>query len=1117
LIRAEKIQDIFDKAADLPPDQVPSLLDRECADDPGLRKEVESLLRSLGRAGRFLAAPTHESSGNTGPTILPTPSAAQLREGPGARIGPYKLLELIGEGGFGSVFMAEQEHPVRRRVALKIIKLGMDTRQVVARFEQERQALAMMEHSNIARVYDAGATETGRPYFVMELVKGDPIVAYCDRNSLSIPERLELFAQVCAAVQHAHTKGVIHRDLKPSNILVSTQDGRPNAKIIDFGIAKATGAQLTDKTLFTEHRALVGTPEYMSPEQAEGSLDIDTRTDVYSLGVLLYELLTGTTPFSGKELRSAAYAEIQRIIREVEPPRPSTRITRSSKTLASVAAQRRTQPAKLGAIIRGELDWVVMKALEKDRARRYESPSSLEADVRRYLSGEAVLAAPPGNAYRLRKFILRHKGAVSAVAAVLLALILGLVGFAWQARIATHQRDAADHARAEAKQRADELQQVAEFQARMLGQVDAAAAGDQLWTDLRDRLSKALEKSDVPATDRASRTAAFARELGEINATDTAASMLDRMILTPSIKEIDEKFKDQPAVDAQLRFSVALIYHNLGLDAKSLPLTIASAETFERLHGKDQKGAIESRALQALILENSGHLDEAAVIARDVLDRCTRLYGPDHKETLNAMSNLGNVLRAQRKFAEAEPLLKGALDGRRRILGNTDRETLISLNTYGFLLISQGKLAETEPYWREAYETGKKTFGPNNPDVLVWATNMGGLLTEMGKFDEAAAIERDAVEGFRKTLGAEHPSTLSSLQGLGRTLTLQGKPEEAEKVLSEVLEAERRTLGKEHPDTLDTLSKVGALLRDEGRFNESEAALREAFETSRRTQGADNADTLMFAGMLAATLTEEEKFAESNTIYKERLAAAEKVFGKEHLIYLAAARSYADSLILQNRLDEAEPLVREVIQTRTRLHGRNHPETIYANLSLASLLRSQGKLAESEALIIQNLDALRGIYKGDHPVIASALSALGDVHLKQGKAADAEPLFVQSLEMRRRIYSRDHPAIARSLTGLASAREALGRPAEARQGYEEAAAMYRRLYPEGSGRLAGVLWRLGKLQMTTSDSGAPGDPAAALPVLEQAVALAEKYYTPDHPDVVQARAALAECRAKLNQ
>jgi serine/threonine protein kinase len=459
-----RAQEVFENAVDLTGAEREAYIRGACGADQALRAEVEGLFRAFERGVDFLSAPTVARAENLAGAVT---LAAPPREGPGTRIGPYKILQLIGEGGFGSVFMAEQEKPVQRKVALKIIKLGMDTKAVIARFEVERQALALMDHPNIARVLDAGATENGRPYFVMELCKGEAVVEYCDKNNLSIHDRLDLFAQVCTAVQHAHTKGIIHRDIKPSNVLVSTQDGRPHAKVIDFGIAKATASKLTEKTLFTEHRALIGTPEYMSPEQAEGSLDIDTRTDVYSLGVLLYELLTGTTPFTSHELRSAAYAEIQRIIREVEPPKPSTRLSHNTETLASVAAHRHTEPKKLGTVVRGELDWIVMKSLEKDRGRRYETANGLAMDIQRYLAGEAVLAAPPSTAYRFKKFIRRNRAVVTAGSAVAAALLIGAVAFAWQAKIARDQRDLAvqaQHAEAEQRKQADAARSEAQSQ-----------------------------------------------------------------------------------------------------------------------------------------------------------------------------------------------------------------------------------------------------------------------------------------------------------------------------------------------------------------------------------------------------------------------------------------------------------------------------------------------------------------------------------------------------------------------------------------------------------------------------------------------------------------------------
>jgi len=425
-----KANDIFLKALEIrPADERRAFLDDKCGRDSGLRVQVESLLEASAGAGSFLELPVSGLAATTD---------ERVKEGPGSRIGPYKLLQEIGEGGMGTVYMAEQEQPVRRRVALKVIKPGMDSAQVIVRFEAERQALALMDHQHIARVLDVGTTTTGRPYFVMELVKGVPITKYCDDNHLTPRERLELFVPVCQAIQHAHQKGIIHRDVKPSNVLVTLYDGKPMAKVIDFGVAKAIDQRLTEKTMFTQFGQVVGTLEYMAPEQAEMSgLDIDTRSDIYSLGVLLYELLTGSTPFAGKRLRNAAFAEMLRIIREEEPPKPSTRLSDSGDGLASISAQRKTEPKALTRLMRGELDWIVMKALEKDRNRRYETASGFAADVQRYLNDEPVQACPPSAGYRLGKLVRRNKVPLVTAATVAVVLILGAAVSVWQAVRAT--------------------------------------------------------------------------------------------------------------------------------------------------------------------------------------------------------------------------------------------------------------------------------------------------------------------------------------------------------------------------------------------------------------------------------------------------------------------------------------------------------------------------------------------------------------------------------------------------------------------------------------------------------------------------------------------------------
>ena len=438
----DRAQLIFEQLVDLADSERASSLQAACADDPQLRGQVEQLLEAHDQAGSFLGDPTIDHAA----------AYSEPPEQAGTLIGNYKLLEKIGHGGFGDVYMAQQLEPIKRRVALKIIKLGMDTKQVVARFEAERQALALMDHPNIARVLDGGATGSGRPYFVMELVRGDPITDYCDREKLPTRERLRLFQQVCQAIQHAHQKGVIHRDIKPTNVLVTVADGKPLVKVIDFGIAKATNTELTEKTLFTEFRQLIGTPQYMSPEQAERSgVDIDTRSDIYSLGVLLYEILTGRTPVDPSTLKSVAWEELQRRIREEEPLRPSTFVTSQGDLSKNIAKSRGTEPGRLGNLLRGDLDWIVLKALEKDRTRRYGAASELADDVQRHLDDEPVVATPPSAGYRLRKLIRRNKTAIAVAASLAAALLLGLIATTITSVWALSERDHALRAEREAR------------------------------------------------------------------------------------------------------------------------------------------------------------------------------------------------------------------------------------------------------------------------------------------------------------------------------------------------------------------------------------------------------------------------------------------------------------------------------------------------------------------------------------------------------------------------------------------------------------------------------------------------------------------------------------------
>ena len=1027
-------------------------LDRACGGETALRARVEALL------GETESGTGPVAAGSDAPaTLEPSTLGGALRaddgplEGPGTRLGPYTLLQRIGEGGFGTVFLAAQEKPVVRQVALKILKPGMDTRRVVARFELERQSLARMDHPHIARVLDAGATESGRPYFVMDLVDGEPITDYCDRHELPIAERLELFAQVCHAVQHAHTKGVIHRDIKPSNVLVSTHDGRPHAKVIDFGIAKATAGDAPDATLLTEHLTMIGTPEYMSPEQAEGSLDIDTRTDVYSLGVLLYELVTGTTPFSGRELRVAGVAEIYRILCQVDPPSPSSRLGQSRETLVTVAAKRRTVPKRLSALLRGELDWMVMRALEKDRQRRYATANDFAADIQRYLAGEPVVAAPPSAVYRLGKLVRRHRGVVVAGSAVGVALLVGAIAFAWQARVASGQRDRAVTAEAEARRRADELQKVSEFQAAMLRQVDPTAAGQLLSQEVTSSFSRALERSGLPARARAAEIDELARRWQRVNATDVARDLIDRTILRPAVAAIDAQFADQPVVDARLRQSLAVLYKNLALYEAAQPLQERALAIRRRLLGDEHAETLESQGAMGDLLRAQGKLAEAEPFVRSALAGYRRLLGEDHLLTLAALNNMGYLLHLQGKSGEAEPLLREALERQRRVLGPDHRDTLTSLTTLGSALQSEGRLAEAEAVFGEALAGRRRALGEEHPDTLAAISNLANLLMAVGRFAEAETLLTDSVARSRRVLGEDQPDTISAIANLSFSLQHQGKLAVAEPYLREALEKWTRVLGPDHPDTITGMNNLGILLQDENKLDAAEPYLREAAERRRRVLGEDHPDTLGAIGNVGRLLQAAGRFDEAETFLREALEKKRRLRGEEHPDTLTSINNYGALLQAEGRPHEAEKYFREAMEKCRRVLGEDHPNTLITTINTGSVLEEQGDDAGAVKLLSSVEARARQAFTGAYARwLAKLLKHLGRGRAGLGEVAAAEANLLEARSTSAAARGEEHKdthECTQALVDFYTARNA----AEPGKGYDAKAASWAARLAPGQG------------------------------------------------------------------
>jgi len=931
--------------------------------------------------GKTTASLEPQHPGDTAASSLPSPPVG-TGERLGDAIGPYRLLEVIGEGGFGVVYLAERREPMVQRIALKIIKPGMDSKAVIARFEQERQALAVMDHPNVARILDGGVTPTGRPYFVMELVQGETITAFADRKRLGLRERLQLFIPVCEAVQHAHHKGLIHRDLKPSNVLVAEIEGKPVPKVIDFGVAKAIASEGWTNTAHTQSGVVIGTPEYMSPEQVAGEIDVDTRADVYSLGVLLYELLTGELPFDSRELRKAAMAEIQRIIREVTPPKPSTRLAQlAGARTTTIAEARSATRERLTSELRRELDWIPLMALRKERERRYASPQALADDVQRYLDGRPLLAAPDSRAYLARKFVRRNRGPVIAAAAVVLALTVGLAAALWQRseaieaqRAEANQRARADDRAAAAekaeqaeKERADQLKRVSDFQSQMLAQIDTTKAGVDLMKDVRERFATALEKSGVPEAERTARVDALQNELVRINATDTATAMIDRTILKPAIEAIDEDFNDQPIVAAQLQQALADRYRDLGL------------------------------------------LEAAVSLQTSALNTRRNLIGNEHPDTLGSVSNMGSLLREQGLYAEAKSHYREALDSNRRVLGVEHPNTLSSVINMGALLVSEGRYTEAEPYYREAIETGRRVLGNDHPSTLQAINGMGLLLDSTGRFSEAESHYREALEGFRRVLGSEHPTTLISINNLGATFEAQGRYADAEPLFREALESSRRLLGADHPDTLSSINNMGALFTSQGRYGEAESHLREAIEASRRVLGEEHPGTLESMSNLAFVLQATGRHSEAELLFLQVIEVRRRVFGIEHRGTLAAINNMGSLLQAQGRVAEAEPFLRESLEVSRRVLGSEHPDTLVIINNMGALVQALGRFAEAESFYRESIELSRRVRGEEHPTTLIALASMGSLLRSQGKLDEAEPFCREAMESSRRVLGDDHP------------------------------------------------------------------------------------------------------------
>ena len=868
-------------------------------------------------------------------------------------VGPYRLIRRVGAGGMGEVWLAEQTRPVKRHVAIKVIRAGMDTARVVARFDAERQALAVMSHPAIAQVFDAGATPEGRPYFAMEYVQGEAITSYCDRHRLSTRQRIDLFTQVCEGVHHAHQKGIIHRDLKPSNILVTVRDDLPVPKIIDFGLAKATTHLLTDHTLVTELGTLIGTPEYMSPEQADlTSLDVDTRTDVYSLGVILYELLTGELPFDAKALRERGLDELRRAIRETDPPRPSTRVSTHSDA-ARIVESRGVDPTDLARQLRGDLDWITLRALERDRTRRYGSVSDLAADLQRHLQNVPVLASPPGTMYRASKFVRRHRVGV-ALAGVFVALLMAFATTtAIQAGRIARERDRAN---------------------REAGV--ANAVNDFLKNDLLAQAGASAQArpNTKPDPDLKVRTA------------------LDR-----AAANIERRFETQPLVEASIRTTIGKTYDDLGLYPEAEPHLMRAVELTRRELGEEDVRYLSSVNDLALMRIREAKFEEANRLLTGSLDVARRVLGEEHPQTLTLMTGLGQVYMMQGKHSEAEPLYVKALESRRRLLGDENVETLETMGALASLYWRQGKYAQAEPVRAEVVRVQRRVLGEEHPATLTSLNNLALLALYQGRYAEAETQFVSVIAAMRRVLGDDHLETMISAGNLGLVYFRQGRHADAEAVFTKVLEQKQRVLGDKHPESLTTMNNLGVVLRAAGKYPEAERTYTKVMEVMRDVLGENHPNVAQTMNGMAFLYMVQGKSAQAERLYTEALAAQRRIVGEEHPDAVNTMHNLAVFYTNEGRNAEAEPLATKALEIRRRVLGAEHPETARSVNNLGLLNLNLGRHEQAESLLRTALNAYEKAMPNGWERY-NCQSMLGASIAGQKRYQDAEPLMVAAYE-----------------------------------------------------------------------------------------------------------------------
>jgi eukaryotic-like serine/threonine-protein kinase len=916
-VRWERIKDLLHQAMQLDPDQRARFLDDTCPPSDSCRAEVDSLLAADEDArSSFLQGSTPMSGFELALDVGLSPG--DLFEG------RFRLIEPLGEGGMGQVWLAEQTVPVRRQVALKLIKAGMYDQSVMQRFRSERQSLAMMDHPTIAKVFEAGATAQGQPYFVMEYVPGEPITQYCDGRRLGIRARVELVIQACEGVQHAHQKAIVHRDLKPANILVVELDGKAVPRIIDFGLAKAIAPQAPGEGEgdFTLLGQFVGTPGYMSPEQVDPNVkDIDTRTDVYSLGVVLYVLLCGRRPFDADTGRRPPLDELLRKLREEDPPPPSASVAGADDLKAEAAAARGVEPKQLVHSLRGDLDSIATKALERSRARRYDTASELAADLKRYLTDEPVIARPAGAAYRLKKYARRHRVAVGIAAGLMLLLGAFSILQGFELHRTEQERDRAN------------LE--------------------------RDRASRERDRAGRER-DRATRITDFMTNMFRVSDPSEArgSSVTAREILDKASTEMTSGLAHDADAQSQMLYVMASTYLNLGLYARAHELAERALRARETLYGARDPSTLESMAQLGWILDRQGRLPEADRLERQALESLRELQGPQSPLALESGDHLGVIEEEQGHYAEAERLAREVMDGAGRTLGPESRLALLSANHVAQVLWDQGRYADAEQQYRRLVDVDARVLGSDHPQTLAARLNLALAIASQQRAAEAEVLYRDVLSVQERVLGPEHQYTVLTMESLAILLINAGRLAEGERLHRRVLAIRLRTLGAEHPDTLNSQLNLADVLLKEDHVADADKLQRSTLAVQQRVLGAQNPETLFSESNLAAILVREHRYGEAEKLAAETLAVQRRALGQAHPETLTTLRILGRAMAYDHRYAEASRLLREDIEQLNEAADQQARASAW--YAFASVALAAGRPDEA---VLYLKEAVRGGYR----------------------------------------------------------------------------------------------------------------------------------------------------------